>query len=93
MAGDDGTVLLVKLLLLGVGGFLFYFVPAFVAFNRGHRQSVPIFIVNIFFGWTLLGWVICLAWAFAARPEKKWSRSGGGRSSRREPTQDSTNLG
>ena len=93
MGGEDPTAGYALLLILAVGSFLMYFVPALVAFNRGHRQAVPLFIVNLFFGWTLLGWVICLAWAFAARPEKKWSRRGGARSSRREPPQDFSNLG
>jgi|SaaInl85LU_5_DNA_1037374.scaffolds.fasta_scaffold28880_3 hypothetical protein len=45
--------------------FFSYFIPAIVADRRGHRQTVPLFIVNLFFGWTLLGWVGCLAWSFA----------------------------
>jgi hypothetical protein len=35
----------------------FYFVPTFVA-KPGRRGSV--FVINLFFGWTLLGWVIAL---------------------------------
>jgi hypothetical protein len=27
---------------------------------------MPIFILNLFFGWSLLGWVICLAWSFSS---------------------------
>jgi hypothetical protein len=40
-----------------------YWLPVFVAVAR-HRVSVaPITIVNFFFGWTLIGWVVCLAMA------------------------------
>jgi hypothetical protein len=35
----------------------FYFLPTFVA-KPGRRGSV--FVINLFFGWTLLGWVIAL---------------------------------
>jgi len=42
-----------------------YFLPAMIASNRGHRNSGPIFVVNLFLGWTLIGWVGCLAWGLA----------------------------
>lgn len=60
--------------ILGVGVLIFafyvYFLPAFVAKNRRHHNAGPIAIVNVFFGWTLLGWVIALAWAFSSPPPK-----------------------
>lgn len=40
---------------------VFYFLPSMVAAGREHHNFKSIFVVNIFFGWTLLGWVICLA--------------------------------
>lgn len=42
----------------------FYFLPAINAFYRKHPQAVPIAIVNVFLGWTLIGWVIALAWSY-----------------------------
>ena len=60
----SGVVILVGMLLI-------YFVPAFIAFYRGHRQLGWFLIANFMVGWTLVGWVICLVSAFAARPEKK----------------------
>jgi hypothetical protein len=57
-------------IVLGLGILIFlitlYFVPTFVAKDRKHPNAAPIFILNLFFGWTLLGWVICLAWAFSS---------------------------
>ena len=50
-----------------------YFLPAIIAWRRGHHQQNPIFIINLFFGWTLIGWVVCLAWAVSA--VKKEERS------------------
>jgi len=41
--------------------FVAYFLPWIVAAGRSHPQVAPIFIVNMFLGWTLLGWVIALA--------------------------------
>lgn len=49
-----------------VGMILLYFVPSVVGFVREHQNAMPIFILNLFFGWSLLGWVICLAWSFSS---------------------------
>jgi len=43
---------------------LIYFTPSLVSKLRGHNNSTPIFIINLFLGWTLLGWVAALAWSF-----------------------------
>jgi hypothetical protein len=45
---------------------LLYLLPAIVAMQRKHPQQVPITIVTIFLGWTLVGWVAALAWASMA---------------------------
>jgi hypothetical protein len=50
-------------LLIFAGIWALYWVPVFVAVAR-HRVSVaPITIINFFFGWTLIGWVVALAMA------------------------------
>jgi predicted membrane protein len=46
-------------------GFFFYFIPTFVARSRGHKDLGAIFFINLFIGWTLLGWLICLIWAMS----------------------------
>lgn len=40
-----------------------YFVPTIIAYCRGHRNTLAIFLFNLFFGWSLLGWIIALIWA------------------------------
>ncbi len=40
-----------------------YFLPTIVAAARGHRQTLAIFILNLFLGWSGLGWVVALIWA------------------------------
>lgn len=47
-----------------------YMLPTLFAMARSHANTTPILIVNIFFGWTILGWIICLAWAFSAQEKK-----------------------
>ena len=49
-----------------LGFVLAYFAPSILAYIREHQNAVPIFIINAVFGWTLLGWVGSLAWAFSS---------------------------
>lgn len=37
-----------------------YLLPSIVAVYRKHRNGNAIFIVNLFLGWSLLGWVLAL---------------------------------
>lgn len=46
--------------------FAIYFLPAFVASGRKHLNQNSIGIMNLFTGWTFIGWVACLAWAFSS---------------------------
>lgn len=41
-----------------------YFAPSMFAYGRSHRHAGAIFVLNLFLGWTLLGWVAALVWAF-----------------------------
>lgn len=43
-------------------GSLIYFLPSIVAANRKNNGGV--LVINLFLGWTLIGWVVALAWAF-----------------------------
>lgn len=57
---DDGSSMLLILVVI----FL-YFVPLIVAKARGHPSAGGVAVLNIFLGWTFLGWVFALAWAFS----------------------------
>lgn len=53
-------------LMFFAGGLIalgLYFTPAIVGAYRKHNQILPILLLNIFLGWTLLGWVVALVWA------------------------------
>jgi len=45
-----------------------YFLPTFEAAHRKHPNVGAIAAVNAFLGWTLVGWVVAIAWALK-RPE------------------------
>jgi hypothetical protein len=46
--------------------FLIYFAPTFVANSRKHHQRSAVFVLNLFLGWTFVGWVAALVWANTA---------------------------
>ena len=55
-------------------GFVFllvlYFLPSAVAVLNKHKQINPIMIINLLLGWTILGWVIALAWSVSNNKDK-----------------------
>ena len=60
--GDAESILFFALLILGL-----YFLPSILAWNKGDFGSV--LAINFFLGWTLVGWVIALAWALKSEPK------------------------
>ncbi|HKT69026.1 MAG TPA: superinfection immunity protein [Terriglobales bacterium] len=44
-------------------GFVIYFLPTIVALVRQKRNVVSILLLNLFLGWTLIGWIVALVWA------------------------------
>lgn len=46
-----------------------YFAPALLALSRAHPKTSAISILNLLLGWTLLGWVGALVWAYTHKPE------------------------
>jgi hypothetical protein len=45
-----------------------YLLPTFEAWKKGLPNLTAIALVNVFLGWSLIGWVIAIVWAFK-RPE------------------------
>jgi hypothetical protein len=57
--------------LVWVGIVVLYFIPGLIANRRGHPNATSIGLLNIFLGWTFIGWVAALIWAcssFQPRP-------------------------
>jgi hypothetical protein len=62
-----------------------YLLPSFEAWKRDHANLTGIALVNVFLGWTLIGWVVALVWAHKkpepapvyqapeARPAPSWT--------------------
>jgi hypothetical protein len=45
-----------------------YFLPALQAWYHGHRNTPAILVLNILAGWTAIGWIVAMVWAFTDRP-------------------------
>lgn len=66
--------------LIGVG---IYFLPSLIAVARHTHNATGIFLLNLFLGWTGIGWVIALlmalcscplypAWYYPPPPPRPW---------------------
>ena len=73
--------------------------PAVTAYNQDHPNGTPIFIINLLLGWTVLGWILSLAWALSNRQTAGTHRVQAGRPRRplqkgaRRPAQDAGDIG
>jgi hypothetical protein len=56
------------LIILGI-----YFLPTIVAGR--HHNSGAIFVLNLLLGWTFVGWVIALVWAFTKPGDRNSNQS------------------
>jgi TRAP-type mannitol/chloroaromatic compound transport system permease small subunit len=52
-ASTPGVILLIAL----------YFIPTIVAVTRKVTNQASVAVINVFLGWTLIGWVVALAMA------------------------------
>lgn len=43
-----------------------YFLPSIIALLRSKRDTLAIFLLNFFLGWSVIGWFIALIWAAKA---------------------------
>ncbi len=53
----------IGLILLIIPALAVYFVPTIVAIVRHARNVMGIVLLNIFGGWTFVGWIIALVWS------------------------------
>ncbi len=42
--------------------FALGFLPTIIAFQRGHESRISILLLNLFLGWTVVGWIVALIW-------------------------------
>jgi len=61
---NEHTIFVILLLLC----VIIYMLPTLIAFARDIPRRHAVTVVNIVFGWTLVGWFVCFLWAALARP-------------------------
>lgn len=49
--------------IIFISFLIVYFLPTIVALLKGRMNTGAIFALNLFLGFTLIGWVIALVWA------------------------------
>ena len=58
----DNTLFVILLLLC----LIIYMLPTLIAYARDIPSRAALTVVNIVFGWTLIGWLVCFLWATLA---------------------------
>jgi hypothetical protein len=58
-----------SLILLLIVGATLYFLPTLAAIG-GDRLG-PVFVIDLFFGWTLVGWAVALAIAVSSKAARR----------------------
>lgn len=48
---------------------LLYFLPAVLARNKSNFTAI--LLVNLFLGWTFIGWIVALIWAVSSEPQRQ----------------------
>jgi hypothetical protein len=51
--------------------FVMYWLPTIISMVRGLPSVLGIAALNFFLGWTVVGWILALMWALAARPVER----------------------
>ena len=64
--GTNGFALFATILFFPAA-IAFYFAPSWVAHTRAHPNMAGLAVLNLLLGWTVLGWVATLVWAFSRK--------------------------
>lgn len=48
-----------------------YFLPSLVSVNRKRENTGAIIALNLFAGWTFIGWIVALVWASTMDDEER----------------------
>jgi Superinfection immunity protein len=59
-SSGGGAVAALLVVIVGIG---LYFLPTIVAVTRKVTNQGSVFVINLFLGWTFVGWVVALAMA------------------------------
>jgi hypothetical protein len=54
--------------ILAASLLVLYFIPMANAHDQAHPNAVMISLLNVFLGWTLIGWIVAFVWAKRISP-------------------------
>ena len=60
----------VVLFFILFGGASLYILPSAIAYSRYHKNFIAIFLLNLFFGVTVIGWLMAFVWSWL-NPKRK----------------------
>lgn len=70
MTAISGVLGVLLMIAAVVAAVLLYFAPTFVAWMMNSRQVGAVVVINLIFGWTVLGWCVALVIAlWESQPE------------------------
>ena len=50
--------------------FALYFIPTIVVIARKSHNIGPVMVINLFLGWTFIGWIVALAMAVSQNKKR-----------------------
>jgi hypothetical protein len=65
--GSEGGAIIASFIVLALGLTL-WLLPGFIASGRKHHNRFAIWLVTILLGWSGIGWLVALIWAFTNPP-------------------------
>ena len=68
---DETLIVIIVAIIAVFIGIIINFIPTIIAFKRDAVSRWIIFLVNFFFGWTIIVWLVTLIWACEGRTEKQ----------------------
>ncbi len=59
----SGVSVILLTLLPILLALIVYFIPTVIAVRKQHTNKTAIILLNVFLGWTFIGWVVALIWS------------------------------
>ena len=56
-----------EILILVVAALILYFLQSVIAYGNRNPDRNSVFIINLWLGWTIIGWITAFGWAFDRR--------------------------
>ncbi len=85
MASDPWFIPFLALMFIYALLAVVYTLPTIIADYRHDRHEIAIGILNLFGGWTIVGWVIALVWSLSDKVRQADARQRGSASQKRGP--------